>query len=642
MVLEISDDDVLFAERLMGIEFKLEQRTAIKSLGTRDIVACPGSGKTTALVAKLAILAHRGVSGICVLSHTNVAKTEIERKLGKWSSTVCAYPNFVGTFQSFVHTFLATPAAVAKYRLRPQGIDDDLFDSLASMRYKTIPWGLRAGLDQTRGGRGLEFVQSLRLDPTNLDEICYENSGKLHSIKMGPTTPTYQALNRLKQELAQEGYFAYRDAYSLAQWYVTSFAPSIKSLLTKRFQWVFIDEMQDTDPLQAALIEALFGTSQVQRYGDPNQSIFRIQDSDSDLVWNIEAKPIQLNESTRLSPSIASLSENAGLYPQKLVGNPTRPARRHTIFLFEHGAISSVLTAYANLISEEGLDLTNGDFVAVGAWKTPTGDPAKYRIQDYWPDFDLKSGSKLVVHDSLADYVVHASEILRKTGSAGDARKVVMSGLIRLLRIERVVHPDTKRPFTEASYARFLKTQHPDSYSKLATHLAALCLRLRSNDEWSKEDVQPVLEAALAPLLKGFSPKGLEYIAGNPTESSLLKQGDGRGLNVVSLQSPRGQVNTRIATIHSVKGETHTSTLVLETSNAGFDLQTILPFLIGDGKRPVKLKRTRRAMALDYVAMTRPTELLCLAMLQDHVSEEQIKLLETKGWTVQRVVNSPA
>ena len=49
-----------------------------------DVEACPGSGKTTLLVTKLAILARKWKSrrsGICVLSHTNAARREIERSL---------------------------------------------------------------------------------------------------------------------------------------------------------------------------------------------------------------------------------------------------------------------------------------------------------------------------------------------------------------------------------------------------------------------------------------------------------------------------------------------------------------------------------------------------------------------------------
>ncbi len=44
-----------------------------------DVQAAPGNGKTTLLAAKLALLARTWLTrrrGICVLSHTNAARTE--------------------------------------------------------------------------------------------------------------------------------------------------------------------------------------------------------------------------------------------------------------------------------------------------------------------------------------------------------------------------------------------------------------------------------------------------------------------------------------------------------------------------------------------------------------------------------------
>ena len=54
---------------------------ALKSYRIMDVEACPGSGKTTLLVAKLGALSRQWqdtTRGICVLSHTNVARHEIE------------------------------------------------------------------------------------------------------------------------------------------------------------------------------------------------------------------------------------------------------------------------------------------------------------------------------------------------------------------------------------------------------------------------------------------------------------------------------------------------------------------------------------------------------------------------------------
>lgn len=120
-----------------------ERIDVIQSLGNIDVDACPGSGKTTALLAKLIILANRmpfdDGRGICVLTHTNVAIDLIKDKLGAGASRLFTHPNFFGTIQSFVDRFLAVPALIEKYQIRPNIVDNDkanaqLFDDYFSSR----------------------------------------------------------------------------------------------------------------------------------------------------------------------------------------------------------------------------------------------------------------------------------------------------------------------------------------------------------------------------------------------------------------------------------------------------------------------------------------------------------------------------
>ena len=65
--------------------FDDEKLAIIRANESTDIKACPGSGKTTTLLAKLVILANKmplpANKGICVLTHTNVAIDEIKSKL---------------------------------------------------------------------------------------------------------------------------------------------------------------------------------------------------------------------------------------------------------------------------------------------------------------------------------------------------------------------------------------------------------------------------------------------------------------------------------------------------------------------------------------------------------------------------------
>ena len=66
-----------------GASFDDERRDFIKNISSCDLLAVPGSGKTTALLAKLAciVMANADNAGILVLSHTNTAVDEIKDKL---------------------------------------------------------------------------------------------------------------------------------------------------------------------------------------------------------------------------------------------------------------------------------------------------------------------------------------------------------------------------------------------------------------------------------------------------------------------------------------------------------------------------------------------------------------------------------
>src|SRR5687768_12149801 len=108
---EVSDPDINRAEQILfgrqGV-FDDERKLYIKSFETLDVLAVPGSGKTTSLLAKLIIMARhqkeKGCGAILVLSHTNAAVDQIAEKIGKYCPNLFAYPNFIGTIQRFVDT----------------------------------------------------------------------------------------------------------------------------------------------------------------------------------------------------------------------------------------------------------------------------------------------------------------------------------------------------------------------------------------------------------------------------------------------------------------------------------------------------------------------------------------------------------
>ena len=90
-VSEIIDQDVESIIKKLGLEtVDSARKEFIKCLDTTDVSACPGSGKTTLIVAKMLLLMEKWQSlsrGICVLSHTNVAKDEVISRLSRMGSS---------------------------------------------------------------------------------------------------------------------------------------------------------------------------------------------------------------------------------------------------------------------------------------------------------------------------------------------------------------------------------------------------------------------------------------------------------------------------------------------------------------------------------------------------------------------------
>jgi superfamily I DNA/RNA helicase len=94
-------------------------------------LAVPGSGKTTALQAKLYCLSkersNSSTKGILVLSHTNAAVEEFRKKLSTVCPSLFEYPNFIGTIQNFIDSFLAIPFYNQTYAQSITRIDSAIY-----------------------------------------------------------------------------------------------------------------------------------------------------------------------------------------------------------------------------------------------------------------------------------------------------------------------------------------------------------------------------------------------------------------------------------------------------------------------------------------------------------------------------------
>ena len=127
---KISDQDIQTVEELLlphGAHFPEDAKKVICCWHSTDVAACPVSGKTTVLLAKLKLLADRMPlekgAGFCVLSHTIVAVDEIKKRLSGYSDRLLSYPNYIGTIQSFNDRFVTMPYLRNIFGMNVQVID---------------------------------------------------------------------------------------------------------------------------------------------------------------------------------------------------------------------------------------------------------------------------------------------------------------------------------------------------------------------------------------------------------------------------------------------------------------------------------------------------------------------------------------
>ena len=123
--------------------FDSDKVNIIKEDSSCYVQACPGSGKTTTLLAKLIILANKMPlpegKGICVLTHTNVAIDEIKAKLGTKADVLFRYPNFFGTIQTFLHKYVTAAALHYFYGSQITYVDDEMSNAVFLKKYYKLP-----------------------------------------------------------------------------------------------------------------------------------------------------------------------------------------------------------------------------------------------------------------------------------------------------------------------------------------------------------------------------------------------------------------------------------------------------------------------------------------------------------------------
>ena len=654
----IDDSDIPWVCELLGLPATAfsgadgadPRLPVLRSMETLDLEACPGSGKTTLLVAKLAILARKWTErrrGFCVLSHTNVARREIETRLGNTAAgqRLLGYPHFIGTIHSFVNEFLALPW------LRSQGYPIEMIDDEICLLRR---WYKLRGTTR-RALKGNHYTETLlRFKDTGfgLGEVRWGRG------QLGPDTPTYQAMRGACEASAREGYFCHDEMFVWAHDMIDKM-PDMTEYLRVRFPYVLIDEVQDNSELQSKLLHRVFmkGGSPVtrQRLGDANQGIYQHADQSEGAatdIFPVTEIRVDVPNSFRFDQEIADLADPLAVEPQGLqglrqqgAGSTSETAGKHAIFLFDDARIGCVLECYAAYLMDVFSDdeLQEGSFTAVGAVHRPGGDDKVPRSVDhYWAAYDHEISQAEPHPKSFVQYVMAGHRLAQRSGESHALVEKVAEGILRLVRLA-----DSERKLSRRKrrhrYVLELFEEQDEAKNGYLDLVRALCVDRMplTKDGWENQWRAKVSGIAMAitgadsdmEAARDFLAWGN---AGGPAEED--EAGQNLSDNIFRYPAPDPSVAIRISSIHAVKGETHTATLVLDTFYYAHHLKSLKRWLTGAKTGGAgENTRMQSRLRLHYVAMSRPSHLLCLAMRDDALTGEDIKKIIERGWRIGQV-----
>lgn len=640
--LTITDAEIAAVASALHIDVGDEQRrNVLRVAGTCDIQACPGSGKTTLLVAKLAILAAKWAwpdRGICVLSHTNAARHEVEHRLANHTSArrLLAYPHFIGTIQAFTDRFLGLPQ-LWDDGLDVHAVDDDRFASEAVARFQARCYATARNYLERRGGSE-GVVTRLTFQGHDLSVICPGRN------LPRPTTATMRQLARLKGHLRDDGIFRYDDMYAYAERRIEA-CPALIVAIGYRFPWVFIDEIQDTNNLQESLLQKLFGEAVIlQRFGDANQAIFGGIGPGKGQASFPGTSHLTVSASKRFGRRISQFASKLAIVAsQTLEGVPDRLERSHTIFTFDADSVHSVLPAFGGLVLEEfaGRDLKGSAFKAVGAIRRDPDSPEQNKfpqsIGAYWTAFDPVVSNSGRHFGQFVDFVRAARGMVQQNGECAQSYGTLLSAFLSRLHLANARTAEHKR-FSRLILLEAL-TEHGllDSFRDL---MRELCLGDTRVDEAQWKRFTERIAAVLKPIVQLSDAADIgDFMSWrlSGTASGAAQAGKPDRQNNFFRHKRNGrEVSIEVTTIHAVKGQTHTGTLVLETFWKEHDIGDAYTWLADGAKRTkarLGVERKERLKRL-YVAATRPTDLLCLALHRDRLPSCLANALKSDGWSI--------
>ncbi len=247
------------------IHLSAAQQQAIRKVdGAELLLAVPGSGKTTTLVARLGYMIREKQippENILVITFTRSAAADMQRRYASFFGAESAERIHFSTINSFCYSVVLY---YAKMYRRKKPADETNSPGIIRMLYPKVYGGFSNENDVKELAQTITYIKNMQLSEEQIRELKTSGSG-LAVEKM------YQAY----QEYLKENYLMdYDDQILFAHQLLSNLMP-VREHFQRQFPYVCVDEAQDTSRVQHEVIRLLAGKRRnLFMVGDEDQSIY--------------------------------------------------------------------------------------------------------------------------------------------------------------------------------------------------------------------------------------------------------------------------------------------------------------------------------------------------------------------------------
>ncbi|HDX8444966.1 TPA: ATP-dependent helicase [Aeromonas hydrophila] len=298
----------------MFMEFTEEQLKYINSSINKHtfLEACPGSGKTEVVSAKVA----KEISswdkypgGIAILSFTNSATDELTHRISTHLlQAKVMFPHTLGTFDSFIYKNIVSPLVTELTKYIGEGNDSSIkiIDTSVTLGYRT---------KYSYAKRGNIYAHHFSFDMKN-DGIIFNTGDPITDKALSKLTLTdwqIKDFQDTKLKMFQGGFATYKDIEYLAIMAVNDLKfKQYFELLVKRYPLIIIDECQDLSEEQLTILQALANNGAILHFvGDLHQAIYGFRDVEpikvTEFVTNNDFLHLKLTRNFRSCQNIINV-----------------------------------------------------------------------------------------------------------------------------------------------------------------------------------------------------------------------------------------------------------------------------------------------------------------------------------------------